>query len=387
MPHDQRQRSTLVARHYQSGAVLCISWVAGKITSVQEITTPVGEIPWVAPALFDLQINGCMGKAFVSPELQVEDVTEVLSFVVQHGISGICPTLITGPHDALAHGFSLLRQSCEQNSWVGKCMTKFHLEGPFISPEDGPRGAHPRDHVRRPDRDEFHRLQDLAGGRIGLVTLSPEYDESLAFIETLVKEGVVVAIGHTAATPQRIREAVVAGARLSTHLGNGCHAVLSRHENYLWEQLACDALHASVIADGHHLPEAVLRSILRGKRQKVILTCDASSLAGLPAGRYPMWGHELEVLEHGKVVVPGTPFLAGSGVFLDSCIRHLLGLREVTLSEAMEMASTRPRQLLGLEAVGLWVGSPADLVVFTHDPNTSGEEFRVVKTILSGFES
>ena len=169
------------------------------------------------------------------------------------------------------------------------------------------------------------------------------------------RAGVVVAIGHTAATPARIREAVRAGARLSTHLGNGSHAVLPRHENYLWEQLADDGLWASVIADGHHLPPAILRSILRVKTPaRVVLTCDASSLAGLPPGRYAMWGQELEILPTGRVVVPGTPFLAGSGVFLDACVRHLLGLGEVSLADALDMAGARPRRTAGAAAPSIW---------------------------------
>src|SRR5205814_7778712 len=134
---------------------------------------------------------------------------------------------------------------------------------------------------------------------------------------------VVVSLGHTAASPARIREAISAGARLSTHLGNGSHALLPRHENYLWEQLASDELWASVIADGHHLPPAILRCILRMKTPaRVILTCDASSLAGRPPGRYREWGQDLEVRPEGEVVVSGTPYLAGSAVFTDTCVAH-----------------------------------------------------------------
>ena len=190
------------------------------------------------------------------------------------------------------------------------------------------------------------------------MTLSPEYDNALSFIEALTKANVVVALGHTAATPNRIREAIAAGARLATHLGNGCHASLPRHDNYLWEQLAADGLWASLIADGHHLPAAVLRSILRVKTPaRLVLTCDASSLAGMPPGRYAMWGQELEVTAGGRVGVPGTPFLAGSGAFLDACIDHLLGLGEVSLEQAVDMAGAQPRDLLRLPPARLTVGA------------------------------
>src|SRR5205807_1149747 len=176
-----------------------------------------------------------------------------------------------------------------------RAMPCFHLEGPYISAEDGPRGAHPLAQVRPPDLGEFQRIQEAADGNIRLVTLAPELPGALAFIDKLTAAGVVVAIGHTAASPATIRDAVSAGARLSTHLGNGSHAMLPRHDNYLWEQLAADELWASIICDGHHLPAAVMRCILRVKTPaRTILTCDAGSLAGLPSGRYREWDQELQ---------------------------------------------------------------------------------------------
>jgi len=265
---------------------------------------------------------------------------------------------------------------------LARALPGLHLEGPYISAEDGPRGAHPLRHVRPPAWDEFRRFQDAAGGRIRLITLAPEHDGALPFIEKLTASGVVVALGHTAASSACIRAAIAAGARLATHLGNGCHALLPRHDNYLWEQLAADQLWASVISDGHHLPPALLRCILRVKTPaRTILTCDASSLAGLPPGRYREWDQELEVLPTGRIVVPGTPFLAGSGVFTDACLGHLLALGEVSLTEALDMAAARPRQLLGLEARPLQVGAAADLVLFDWQP---GQSLRMRATIVAG---
>jgi N-acetylglucosamine-6-phosphate deacetylase len=340
------------------------------------------EAGWIAPALFDLQINGCDGISFNSPRLTDNDIRRVVGVCRGHGIAAMCPTLITNAEEALLHGFTTLRRACEDDANLARALPAFHLEGPYISPEDGPRGAHPLHHVRPPDWDEFRRFQDAAGGRIRLVTLAPEHAGALRFIEMLTDFGVVVAVGHTAATPAVIRDAIAAGARLSTHLGNGSHAVLPRHENYLWEQLASDELWASVIADGHHLPPAVLRCILRVKTPaRAVLTCDASSLAGLPPGRYRQWDQDLEVLPAGKIVVPGTPFLAGSGVFTDACVGHLVSLGEVSLSDAVDMASVRPRQLLGLDPRPLQPGAPADLILFDWRP---GDAFRLRASIIAG---
>src|SRR5262249_6725981 len=249
-----------------------------------------------------------------------------------------------------------------------------HLEGPYISPEDGPRGAHPRQHVRPPDWDEFCRLQEAAGGRVRLVTLAPEHEGALRFIERLVAAGVVVALGHTAASGRRIREAILAGACLSTHLGNGTHALLPRHENYLWEQLAADELWASIICDGHHLPPPVVRCIVRVKTPaRTILTCDASALAGLPPGHYQLWEQECDILPEGKIVVSDSGYLGGSWAFTDLCVGNVLRFAGVGLSDALDMAGARPRQLLGLPVPRLEAGAAADLVLFDWE----GDEFRV----------
>jgi N-acetylglucosamine-6-phosphate deacetylase len=335
----------------------------------------------VAPALFDLQINGCGGRNFSSERLTLDDIRHVVRECRRHGIGALCATLVTNSRVALLHGFATLRGACESDPALGRALPGFHLEGPYISPEDGPRGAHPRQHVRPPDWDEFRRFQDAAGGRIRLVTLAPEHDGALPFIEKLAASGVVVSLGHTAAGSDRIREAVRAGARLSTHLGNGAHAVLPRHPNYIWEQLAADELWASIIADGHHLPPAVIRCILRVKTPvRTVLTCDASPLAGLPPGRYREWEQDFEVLPEGKVVVPGTSFLGGSGAFTDTCVGNAVRLGGVSLPEAVDMAGARPRALLGLEPRPLEAGAPADLVLFRWEP---GGAFEVTDTLVA----
>jgi N-acetylglucosamine-6-phosphate deacetylase len=300
---------------------------------------------FVAPAFFDPQVNGCLGVGFTSPDLTTDGVATVVAECLRHGVGGFCPTIITGGIDTVRHAFTTLVKARD----CADRIPYFHLEGPYISAEDGPRGAHPKEHVRDPDWAEFRDWQDAANGRIKMVTLAPERPGAIPFIERLVKDGIVVAIGHTAATGRQIRDAVAAGARVSTHLGNGCHSTMDRHANPIWAQLANDELWASVIADGHHLPPAVLKSIARVKGpERLFLTADTGPLAGLPPGRYRDWGQEFEVLPDGKIVVPGTPFLAGGGHFLDTCVGNLIRFAGWNLKDAVDAASVRPRELLGL---------------------------------------
>jgi N-acetylglucosamine-6-phosphate deacetylase len=372
----------LRARHYRTGQSLDILCEQGKIVRVEPAgTQPVdAEAEWVALAFCDVQINGCDGISFNSETLTHEQIRHVVAVCRKHGIAQLCPTLVTGSFEALMHGFRTLREACGQDAELARAIVGIHLEGPYISPEDGPRGAHPKQHVRPASWDEFQRFQnDAAGGMIRMVTLAPETPGGIAFIEKAARSGVVVALGHTAASGACIRDAIKAGARISTHLGNGSHAMLPRHENYLWEQLSADGLWASMIADGHHLPETMMRCILRIKTPaRMILTCDASPLAGSPPGMYRQWGHDFEVLPIGKIVVSGTPYLAGSWAFTDLCVGNVLKLGETSLADTIDLASNRPRELLGLPARRIEAGEAAELVLFDW---REGGEFELRGTV------
>jgi len=379
------QSFTVRALRYDTGEPVAVVVAGGRIVSVSgipEVQHPPLMDLWLAPAFFDVQINGALGRSFGWPNVSPEDIAEIVSVCRRHGISGLFPTLITDSEEHLASALRRLARVLEEDQTLARACPGIHLEGPYISPLDGPRGAHPRQHVRNPDWDEFRRLQEAAEGRIRLVTLAPELDGAVAFIEKLTASGVVAAIGHTAANGSQIREAVVAGARLSTHLGNGCAATLHRHDNPIWEQAAEDRLWASLISDGHHLPAAVLRCLLRCKTPlRTVITCDASPLAGLPPGRHRVWEQDLEIVPEGKIVVAGTPYLAGSWVFTDHCVRMAMSLGGATLAEAVDMAAIRPRQLFGLPVHVLQPGAPADLILFRLDQHGLPH---VVETLTGG---
>ncbi len=366
----------LHAKHYATGRAIAVSVENGRITAVEE--SDQNPTQWIAPAFFDPQINGCLGISFNSSTLTPDQVKTVSDTCRAHGIGSFLPTLITNDFEAIRHGFATLEQARDANPELARRIPGYHLEGPYLSGEDGPRGAHPKEFIRDPDFDEFRRWQNAAGGHIRMVTVAPERTGAIPFIEKLAAAGVVVAIGHTSATGEQIRDAVKAGAKTSTHLGNGSHALLPRHDNYIWEQLANDDLWASIIADGHHLPPAVVKSIVRAKgTSRTLLTCDAGSLAGMPPGKYREWGTDLEVLPSGKIVVAGTPFLAGSGHFMDVCVGNVIRFAGVSLAEAIEMATIRPRELLGLPVHTIEAGQPAQLVLFEWEP---GGDVRVVST-------
>ena len=265
-------------------------------------------------------------------------------------------------------------------------MAGFHVEGPFISPADGPRGAHDRSYVRAPDFDEFQAWQEAADGRIVYLTVAPEVYGALDFIRKVVQTGVRVSLGHTRATPEVIRQAVDAGASLSTHLGNGSDLMLPRLKNFLWEQLAADELFASCICDGFHLPPAVVKVIARTKSlERLILVSDAALLGGYKPGLYKWDRLDVEVFDDGHIGLPGSTMLAGAAHLLDWDIPRFMEYTECSLGEAIRLCTINPARFLGNlpELYGtLAVGAPANLCVFRF---ASGESrLRVSRTYAQG---
>jgi N-acetylglucosamine-6-phosphate deacetylase len=299
------------------------------------------------PGLVDLQVNGFAGVDFGDAALTPERVLEAVAALEKTGVTRFLPTLITSSMDAFARSARAVLAARHP------AIAGIHMEGPYISPEDGFRGAHARPLVRAADVDDFRRRQEAAEGRIRLVTLAPESPGALPLVEHLVASGVRVAIGHTAATGAQIADAVRAGASLSTHLGNGCAQVLPRHPNVIWEQLGEDRLLASFIVDGHHLPAATVRSMIRAKTPgRTILVTDATAAAGMPPGRYTLGGQQVELSPAGRVAAPGAPNLAGSALRLDAAIGNTVRFSGLSLDDVTPMATTRPAGYLGIPTRG-----------------------------------
>jgi N-acetylglucosamine-6-phosphate deacetylase len=334
---------------------------------------------WIGPGLVDLQVNGYHGHDFNHFPLAADTVAAASSALSAQGVTSFFPTLVSNtPHAIEQAAREITRARPAARTVVG-----IHLEGPFISPQDGSRGAHDRAHIRPPDWDLFQRWQDAAEGGIRILTMSPEWEGSARFIERCTASGVLVSIGHTAASPAQIADAVAAGARMSTHLGNGMQLHVPRHPNYLWEQLANDELWASLIADGWHLSPSVLRVMLRAKGDRAFLVSDAVSLSGLAPGEYDLHiGGRVVLTGEGRLHLADRPeLLAGSVSTLATAVSYLADNGLTDLAQAWDMASRRPSTAAGLPtAGGLEPGSPADMVLFDWD----GSRVRIRATYKRG---
>jgi N-acetylglucosamine-6-phosphate deacetylase len=319
------------------------------------------------PGFVDLQVNGFGGIDFNDVNLTPDAVTTALDRMVETGVTRVLPTLITSSLDAFTAAARVIARMADPR------IVGLHMEGPYVSPEDGARGAHAREHVRPASIDDFKRRQEAAEGRIRLVTLAPEVDGAIALIEYLVASGLRVAIGHSAAIPAHIANAVAAGATLATHLGNGCAQMLPRHPNVIWELLAADEVMASLIVDGHHLPPATVKAMIRAKAtDRTILVTDAIAAAGCNPGRYAIGGVTCVLDDRGRVSLPGTPYLAGSGLTMDRAIANVVAFTGLPLTDAVTMASVNPARYLGI--------APAGTVHATWDPERNALRVQTVSS-------
>ncbi len=377
----------LDGRSVEDGTSVRVTVEDGIVAQVERLAArPTAD--WVAPGWLDIQVNGFDGHDPNAADATPAETIEMVRALWKHGITGVCPTICTESEDHILTSLRAIAAACESDPLIAASVPGIHVEGPHISVEDGPRGAHPLRHVRPPDIAEFRRWQEAAGGRIRIVTLSPEYPEAVAYIRAVVADGVVASIGHTSADSEQIRAAVDAGARWSTHLGNGAHAMIRRHPNYIWDQLGEDRLSAGFIFDGHHLPPAVMRTVVRAKGvERSILVSDAVLVAGMEPGDYHLAdGAAVTLRPSGRLELTGTPLLAGAATALPACITTAVRDAGLSLADAVRTVTANPSRLLGLGALAgheaLQVGAAANLTVFRQDPSTL--DVVPVKTIVSG---
>jgi N-acetylglucosamine-6-phosphate deacetylase len=356
---------TITGRRYDTGQTVALEIQDGCIHQVKSAGAS-GALPWIAPGFVDLQVNGYGGRELTSEEVSVADVAAVARSMDECGVTSFCPTLTTHSRQTLEHALRTIAAACEASPETASRVCGIHLEGPYISPEDGPRGAHPKAHVREPSVEELRALHEASGKRIRILTISPEYDAAPEVIRWAAAAGMIIAIGHTSATHEQIGAAVEAGASMSTHLGNGAHGTIRRHPNYLWSQLAEDRLTASLIADGHHLPAEVVKVMLRAKTPaRCVLVSDITGLGGMPPGRYETGLGAVEILENGRLVVAGQrQFLAGAALPIGVGVANVMRFAGLSLKGAVDLASVQPARLIGAPASQFQPGDAADLVLF-----------------------
>ncbi|MCH8193001.1 MAG: N-acetylglucosamine-6-phosphate deacetylase [Planctomycetes bacterium] len=370
---------------YWDNTPVAIEIQDGKITRITR--KPKGshprDLPYVAPGLIDNQVNGyaSISFGFAGGKLTVEGVRKATRALWKEGVTTYLPTLTTNSHEILKTNFAVLAQAVREPD-IGRSIPGYHLEGPYISPIDGYRGAHPKRWVRLPDWQEFMVYYEAADEKILQVTLAPEMEGAFEFIANCRRKNIVVALGHHNGSMEIITRAIDAGAAISTHLGNGCANMINRHVNPLWPQLADDRIKASIICDGFHLRPEEVRVFYKVKGTAgIILTSDVTRYAGMKPGTYDADGKTIELTADGMIKYPAQNVLAGAASPITKGVGNIMRFTQCTLRDAITMASTNPARLYGLDDRGeIAPGKRADLILFTVKDNV----LHIKQTLVAG---
>ncbi len=372
--------------HYLDNSLVRVKIKDGKILDIIKIKNLSEENRGViiAPGLIDNQVNGYKGFSFVDTgqELTKEGIEAITKGFWEAGVTTYFPTLTTTERNIILKNLGLLAQAKNDSALHGS-IAGFHLEGPYVSPTQGYRGAHPLIYVRNPDWSEFIEFYDASQKNILQITLAPEVEGAMDFISKCKDIGVKVGLGHHNSTSEQIHEASSRGAVIATHLGNSLPNEIHRWNNPIWPQLADDRMSISIICDGYHLTPDQVKVFFEAKgANKTVITSDMSFLGGLTPGYYlNAIGDTLELKAEGVVIYPKNNSLSGTASTLSVMIGNVMKFTGCDLATAIQMSSTNVARLYGLDDRGeIKPGLRADLILFT----LNDDKVKIEKTIVNG---
>jgi len=301
------------------------------------------------PGYIDLQVNGFAGVDFSSADLEEEQFAQTCKMILNKGTAAFLPTIITSSTDTFERNLRIM-SGILRDPDLNVHIPGLHIEGPFISEKDGARGAHSRKWIRKPDKKLLDSLMRWADGQIKLMTMAADVEAADELCRHAVGLGITVSLGHHMATEDDLKRMADAGATALTHLGNGLPAQIDRHRNPIWAGLANDDLTAMLIADGHHLPHSVLKTMIRSKGpDRICLVSDASPVAGLPPGKYHALGNEIVLDKHGKLYNPETGYLVGSSFTMVECADFMRSAGLLNDNDLEKAYYHKPLQLIGVD--------------------------------------
>jgi len=339
----------LHAWHFANRDPIRIRWNRGIITSLEAVTDPPPREQWIAPGLFDLQINGYAGVDFQQDDLTCEHLLKAVRSMRRDGCTRFLVALITDDWAHLVARLRRLRSLRALSVELKDAIAGWHIEGPFLSAQPGFHGAHDPDWMRDPSPELLEELRDASGDDPVLLTLAPERTGAVQAIDNAVSRGIIVSLGHTDASARLLQQAVAAGARGFTHLGNGCPRALDRHDNILWRVLETPGLMVGLIPDRVHVSPPLFRLLHRLLDPEAIYyTSDAMAAAGSPPGKYQLGKLQLEVGPDQVVRQPGKQLFAGSALRPIDGVFRAAEMLQCAWQEVWPRFSTAPARLLGV---------------------------------------
>ena len=315
---------------------------------------------YVIPGLVDVHFHGCIGEDF--SDATPEGLQRIADYELSQGVTYICPAGMTLPEEQLVKICENAAAHRRKNTG-GAELVGVHLEGPFLSMAK--KGAQNADYLHAPDIAMLRRLQTSAEGCVRLVTTAPEEAGALEFIRAAVEAGIAVSVGHTVADYDTAKAAFAAGADHVTHLYNGMPPMHHRAPGVIGAAFDSPGVMAELICDGVHIHGAMVRLAFRlFGAERMILISDSLRAAGMPDGRYPFGGQEIEVHGNRATIVGHPETLAGSVTSLMGCLRQAAAFG-IPLADAVRAASYNPAKSIRIDdrAGSLEEGKEASIVL------------------------
>jgi N-acetylglucosamine-6-phosphate deacetylase len=365
-----------IALHWATAQPTRLVWENGLIRTLEFGPRQQPGNVWLAPPLFDLQVNGFAGVDFQRDDLSAADLSRAVNALRLAGCGRFLFTLVTTEWPRLTARLrraAALRAASED---LQSAIAGWHIEGPFLSSKPGFHGAHNPALMLDPSPESIRELRALAGRDPLLLTMAPERPGALEAISLAVSLGCKVSLGHTDASAEIIRAAVQAGATGFTHLGNACPRELDRHDNILWRVLDNPGLTVSLIPDRLHVSPALFRLIHKlMPSESIVYVTDAMAAAGAGPGRYTLGALELEVGPDEMVRQPGQTNFAGSALRPIDGITRAAAMLEVPWQEVWRRMSELPARFMGLSRE-LAVGQPATFCLLAGNSRQQAASLR-----------
>lgn len=320
----------------------------------------------IVPGFLDIHCHGAYG--FDTNDANEEGLRNWTKNVVDEGVTAFLATTITQSEEVLTNAVANVAKVMEEG-YEGAEILGIHFEGPYLDMVY--KGAQPEQHIVKPAIEQFERYQAAAKGHIRYITMATETDDDFALTHYLTKQGVVVSIGHSAATYDQAVMAYAHGARSMTHVYNGMTPFNHRANGLVGAAYRIRTMYGEIICDGNHSTTAALNNYFMSKGPDYsIMISDALMAKGSPAGsRYIFGGSEIEIYPDGSAHLTATGGLAGSTLRLNEGLRILVEEAMVPFNYAINSCTINPARCLGVDdRKGLiGVGMDADLVVLEPD--------------------
>ena len=310
----------------------------------------------VLPGLVDIHSHGAYGEDFSDGD--PEGLKKILRYERQSGITSYCPTSMTLPKEQLKKIFKGIREA--EKSGDGATVAGINMEGPFLDAKK--KGAHVEGYIRKPDAGFFRELNEYSGNMVKLVTLAPNVDGAMEFIDEVHNE-VCISLGHTSADYDTAAEAMRRGAHHVTHLYNAMQPLGHRAPGLIGAAIDDPSCMVELICDGYHIHPSTIRATFRlFGPDRVILISDSMRAAGMKNGTYELGGQEVTVKDRKAVLNDGT--LAGSATNLYGCMCKSIEFG-IPIGTAVKAATVNPAKSIGIyEEVGsLEPGKEADILL------------------------